>query len=109
MDACNRLWFVDTGSLEYPNNRIQVQPPSIWVFDLDADTLVRRFEIPTNIVTDGHGIASLTVDIDDNRCNDAYAYLPDLVNYRLHVYRLVCCVQPKKMDLNMEFLIYSVV
>lgn len=31
VDACNRLWFVDTGALEYPNNRIQVQPPSIWL------------------------------------------------------------------------------
>lgn len=38
-------------------------------------------------VVDGHGIASLTIDIDDNNCGDAYAYLPDLVNYRLHVYR----------------------
>lgn len=31
VDSCNRLWFVDTGALEYPNNRIQVQPPSIWL------------------------------------------------------------------------------
>lgn len=87
VDACDRLWFVDTGALEYPSNTIQVQPPSIWIFDLKTDFLVRRFEIPTNNVIAGHGIASLTIDIDDNKCEDAYAYLPDLVNYRLHVYR----------------------
>lgn len=43
--------------------------------------------MPTANVIDGHGIASLAIDIDDNNCGDAYAYLPDLVNYRLHVYR----------------------
>lgn len=42
VDSCNRLWFVDTGSLEYPENTIQVQPPSIWIFDLNTDSLVSR-------------------------------------------------------------------
>ncbi|XP_031631444.1 uncharacterized protein LOC116345869 [Contarinia nasturtii] len=88
IDSCNRLWFVDTGSLEYPGNTIQVQPPSIWIFDLTTDLMLRRFEIPTANVLDGHGIASITIDIDENRCDDAFAYLPDLVNYRLHVYSL---------------------
>lgn len=88
VDKCERLWFVDTGVLEYPNNPIIIQPPSIWVYDLKTDFLVRRFEIPfTNVRNDGHGIASLTIDIDDNNCDDAFAYLPDLVNYRLHVFR----------------------
>lgn len=91
--------------MEYPGASIQVQPASIWVFDLNTDTLVRRAEMPTANVVDGHGIASLTVDIDDN-CDDAYAYLPDLVNYRLHVYRfvfeLVYYFQEKK---NSDFLL----
>lgn len=87
VDKCDRLWFVDTGNLEYPNNPIQIQPPSVWIFDLNTDFLVRRAEIPTANIVDGHGIASITVDIDDDNCADAYAYLPDLVNYRLHVYR----------------------
>lgn len=87
VDKCDRLWFVDTGNLEYPDNAIQIQPPSIWIFDLNTDFLVRRAEIPTANVVDGHGIASITIDIDGNDCSDAYAYLPDLVNYRMHVYR----------------------
>lgn len=73
--------------MEYPGASIQVQPPAIWIFDLNTDTLVRRAEMPIANVVDGHGIASLAIDIDDNNCGDAYAYLPDLVNYRLHVYR----------------------
>lgn len=74
--------------MEYPGNTIQVQPPSIWIFDLATDLMIRRFEIPiASVLNDGHGIASLTIDIDENRCDDAFAYMPDLVNYRLHVYR----------------------
>lgn len=86
VDKCDRLWFVDTGNLEYPNAAVQVQPPSLWIFDLNTDTLVRRTEMPSTSVVDGHGLASLAIDIDNN-CGDAYAYMPDLVNYRLHVYR----------------------
>lgn len=90
VDSCGRLWFIDTGALEYPGNIIQVQPPSIWIFDLSNDLLLRRFEIPmSNVRNVGHGLPSITIDIDGNACDDAYAYLPDLVNYRLHVYRYI--------------------
>lgn len=65
---------------------VQLQPPAIWIFDLNTDRLVRRAEMPTENAVDGHGLASLAIDID-NDCGDAYAYIPDLVNYRLHVYR----------------------
>lgn len=86
VDECNRLWFVDTGQLEYTDNPIQVQPPSIWIIDLETDQVIKRFEIPTSVIIDGHGIASITPDVMSGHCNDAYAYLPDLANYRLHVY-----------------------
>lgn len=87
VDECNRLWFVDTGNLEYPNNATQIQPASIWIFDLETDRPIRRFEIPTSLVRDGRGIASITPDIIEGACNNAFAYFPDLFNYRLHVYR----------------------
>lgn len=77
------------GVLDFPENRIQVQRPSIWIFDLRTDTLIRRFEIPSNVVSDSKGIISLTVDANDKQCDDVYAYLPDINNYRLYVYRLV--------------------
>lgn len=87
VDECNRLWFVDTGHLEYSGNSTQIQQPSIWIFDLEIDSLIARIEIPRSIVTDGHGIASITVDVATNDCEDAFGYMPDLVNYQLYVYR----------------------
>ncbi|EDW42379.1 L-dopachrome tautomerase yellow-f2 [Drosophila sechellia] len=88
VDACQRLWFIDTGMLEYPNNRQQIRRPSIWVVDLATDQVLKRFDIPESIAETGRGLASITVDVKAGQCGDAYAYIPDLVYRRLYVYHL---------------------
>ncbi|XP_032593561.1 L-dopachrome tautomerase yellow-f2 isoform X2 [Drosophila grimshawi] len=89
VDACYRLWFIDTGMLEYPNNRQQIRRPSIWIVDLLTDRVIKRFDIPESIVDTGRGLASLTIDVpSETQCGQAHAYIPDLVNSRLYVYRL---------------------
>lgn len=88
VDVCNRLWFIDTGMLELPNNRIQVQRPSIWIIDLKKNKKIHRFEIPETIVATGNGLASITVDVDSSACNKAFGYIPDLNNNALFVYSL---------------------
>lgn len=50
--------------------------------------MVNRFDIPESIVARGNGLASITADVDANDCGNAFAYLPDLAVYRLHVYSL---------------------
>uniref|UniRef100_A0A1A9WS38 Bee-milk protein n=1 Tax=Glossina brevipalpis TaxID=37001 RepID=A0A1A9WS38_9MUSC len=86
VDSCQRLWFIDTGILEYPNNRMQIQKPSIWIIDLNTDRVIRRFDIPETIVEQGHGLASITVDTDKG-CDQTFAYIPDLVYNQIYVYR----------------------
>ena len=88
VDDCDRLWFVDTGVLEFPNNQITVQRPSIWIINLNDDSLLQRYEIPSNIVADGRGLVSLTVDDPNGRCFDAFAYITDWLNSKLTVYSL---------------------
>ncbi|CAM6032165.1 unnamed protein product, partial [Sphagnum compactum] len=88
VDECDRLWFIDTGLLEFPGNLTQVQPPSIWIMDLQSNQRLHRFELPTDVVTGGEGVASITIDVDPNDCNNAYAYIPDLFYTRLYVYSL---------------------
>jgi dopachrome tautomerase len=86
VDECQRLWFVDTGMLETPNNFVVYQRPSIWVIDLTTDLILSRFEIPKTLIDLGNGLASITIDVDPNSCEDAFAYIPDLQTYRLIVY-----------------------
>ncbi|XP_017031202.1 L-dopachrome tautomerase yellow-f2-like [Drosophila kikkawai] len=88
VDACQRLWFIDTGMLEYPNNRQQIRRPSIWIVDLATDRVVKRFDIPESIAETGRGLASITIDVQPGECGNAYAYIPDLVYRRLYVYHL---------------------
>lgn len=85
--VCDRLWFIDTGLLEYGDN-LQVQQPSIWIVDLTTGKRVHRYEIPTSIVATGIGLASLTVDSEPGHCGSSFAYIPDFFNSRLHVYSL---------------------
>lgn len=71
------------------DNATQVQRPSIWIYDLERDVVAHRFEIPQSIVDRGNGLASITVDVHPNNCQNAYAYIPDLATYRLYVYRYI--------------------
>ncbi|XP_037948418.1 L-dopachrome tautomerase yellow-f2-like isoform X2 [Teleopsis dalmanni] len=87
-DLCQRLWFIDTGMLEYPNNHTQVKRPSIWIIDLKTDAVIKRFEIQPQIVESGRGLASITIDVRAQQCNKAFAYVPDLVSNQLYVYSL---------------------
>lgn len=70
-----------------PDNRMQVQQPAIWVIDLSNNRVLHRYEIPENIVDTGRGLASITVDVFERACNEAFAYIPDLVNRQLYVFR----------------------
>lgn len=90
-DECGRLWAVDTGALEIPNNVTYLQPPAIVVYDLNTNKLMMRYQLKssdlptTNTPT---GLASITIEIRNGDCSDAYAYIPDVVSYGLIVYSL---------------------
>ncbi|XP_052748086.1 L-dopachrome tautomerase yellow-f-like isoform X2 [Galleria mellonella] len=90
-DSCGRLWMVDTGMIEIPNNRQQVQPPAIVVFDLNRDRQIFRYQFKSADIPAENtptGLASITVDITDGDCENAFAYIPDLATYGLIVYSL---------------------
>lgn len=88
VDLCERLWFIDTGMMEIPGMRVQIQRPAIWIIDLKTNKRIQRYEIPEKMAQHGNGIVSLTIDVEPGKCDDAYAYLPDLVNRALSVYSL---------------------
>lgn len=88
IDECNRLWFVDTGRLEYFPNQTQIQPLSIWIMNPETGERLNRFEIPAEIQSLGNGVPSITVDVDPRDCENAFAYIPDLRYYKLYVFSL---------------------
>ncbi|XP_037025027.1 L-dopachrome tautomerase yellow-f-like [Bradysia coprophila] len=88
VDVCDRLWFVDTGTLQghEGNYNKLIQRPSLWVIDLKTDKRIRRFEIPETLVPEGYGMISVRVDVEKDKCDDAYAYIADYLKEKIYVY-----------------------
>ncbi|GAB0100999.1 hypothetical protein DMENIID0001_171160 [Sergentomyia squamirostris] len=87
VDRCNRLWFVDTGALDYEPSPIIIHNPTLWIMDLKTDTLIRRFSIPDALYeTDGLGFADIVVESDGQDCDNAYAYVSNFKTSALLVY-----------------------
>ncbi|CAH0730911.1 unnamed protein product, partial [Brenthis ino] len=89
-DECGRLWMVDTGLLEIPDNPQQVQQPAIVIFDLNRNRQIMRYPLKNSDLPAANtptGLASITIDINGD-CGDAYAYVPDLTTFGIIVYSL---------------------
>ncbi|XP_018561263.1 L-dopachrome tautomerase yellow-f2-like [Anoplophora glabripennis] len=88
VDKCDRLWFVDTGTLEIPGNKTKVKPTTLIIMDLQTDKVIQQYVIPLDQLRPTTTLASVTVDVSKTDCDSAYAYLPDLGGYGLIVYSL---------------------
>ncbi|XP_060529364.1 protein yellow-like [Cylas formicarius] len=86
VDKCDRLWAMDTGLADILGNPKQVLPPSIAIFDLNTDKLIRRYTIKSDWVSEDAFFANIEVDVKGDRCDEAFAYLPNLGSYELVVY-----------------------
>ncbi|XP_023022865.2 L-dopachrome tautomerase yellow-f2 [Leptinotarsa decemlineata] len=88
VDPCDRLWFVDTGVLELPGNATKVKPPTLVIMDLNTDQVIHTFQIPADSLKPKTSLTSISVDVTENTCGDAYAYITDLGAFGLVVYSL---------------------
>lgn len=59
VDACDRLWVMDTGLADILGSPKQITPNSILVFDLKTDQLLRRFAIPAEQTKDQTFLANI--------------------------------------------------
>ncbi|XP_003701307.1 yellow-f [Megachile rotundata] len=86
VDACDRLWGVDTGVSDILGNSTVVQPPRIFVFDLKTDEVLRVYTLKESDQTPNSFFADGVVDVDPNDCNNAHFYISDLGGYGIVVY-----------------------
>ncbi|XP_063899450.1 L-dopachrome tautomerase yellow-f2 [Helicoverpa armigera] len=90
VDACGRLWMVDTGLLEIPGDFQRNKKPEIIIIDLKTDEEILRYTIPDKVLVNGttSGLTSITVDVTSSTCDDAFAYINDLAQNGLIVFSL---------------------
>lgn len=87
VDACDRLWFIDTGLIDITGAYSQVIPPRLFIIDLRTDRLIRAYTFNSSYTgADTIFGGNMVVDVTANTCNQAYAYIPDFGTYRMIVY-----------------------
>ncbi|KAI4488668.1 hypothetical protein M0802_011376 [Mischocyttarus mexicanus] len=84
VDHCSRLWVLDTGLVDILGEPSQRVPPTLLIYDLNDDKLLRKFVIPNDQRTADSFFANIVVE--DYNCNDTYSYLGDLGAPGLVVY-----------------------
>ncbi|XP_018572790.1 protein yellow [Anoplophora glabripennis] len=87
VDACDRLWVMDTGLADILGSPNLVSPPAIVIFDLKTDKLIRRYTLKdSDLKGEESFFANIVVDATPDKCDEAFAYIPDLGGYGLVVY-----------------------
>jgi hypothetical protein len=85
-DRCGRLWVIDSGFINIlsEDERISIKNPSLVIYDLHNDNLLRRYEFPADQVKNDSLFAN--VAIEDTDCDNTFAYVTDIFNPALLVY-----------------------
>lgn len=86
VDKCDRLWVLDTGAVNLAQRVDQICPVKLDIFDLKTDKHIRRYIIPTNQTSRDSLLTNIVIDVINNNCEDAYAYMSDVFQYGLIVY-----------------------
>ncbi|CAH0401455.1 unnamed protein product [Chilo suppressalis] len=88
VDKCDRLWVVDNGVADMSTDVKQIAEPAVVVFDLNRDSVVRRYEMTGEVLRDSSVLTSVVVDFVGKSCDcgEAYAYITDMGSNALIVY-----------------------
>ncbi|XP_015116470.1 protein yellow isoform X1 [Diachasma alloeum] len=86
VDECDRLWVLDSGTVNLTADPRQICPPAIFIFDLRTDRLLRRYQIPEDQVKQDSLWSNIVVDVRDGDCTSAKVYLSDVWRFAMIVY-----------------------
>lgn len=87
IDHCGYMWVLDAGQVEGFETPRQLCPPTLYVIDLNTDTVMARFPIPDKFVLQDSLITNILVDSRDARCRDLHIYIADARRNGLIVFR----------------------
>ncbi|XP_032676731.1 protein yellow-like [Odontomachus brunneus] len=86
IDACDRMWGLDTGVDDILGDAKVVRPMRLIVIDLKTNMIIRKYTLKNTDVKPDTFIADLVVDVPPGQCDKAYAYMSDLTEYGIVVY-----------------------
>lgn len=104
IDSCDRLWFVDTGLVNvlgkkekcfyfiwllylfFVENETKLKPKTLYIIDLNTNKILRSYIFKESVLKTTSALVNLEIDVDPEKCDEAFAYIPDLLGYGLVVY-----------------------
>ncbi|CAH2236801.1 jg8560 [Pararge aegeria aegeria] len=87
IDHCGVMWALDSGQVEAFETPRQLCPPTLFAINLETDTVIGRFPIPSEFVLQNSLITNLVVDTRDAQCKDLHVYIADAWRFGLIVFR----------------------
>ncbi|CAH2106440.1 unnamed protein product [Euphydryas editha] len=88
IDHCGIMWALDSGQVEAFETPRQLCPPTLYAINLETDTVVGRFPIPSEFVLQNSLITNIIVDSRDAECRDLHVYIADAWRFGLIVFRM---------------------
>ncbi|GAB0088328.1 hypothetical protein DMENIID0001_027310 [Sergentomyia squamirostris] len=94
-NVCDRVWLLDTGTLEYEDGFITLQLVTLWVVDIPQHkacgsgpyNIIKHYEFPRSVISDITGLVNLALDYKKGAtCDDVYAYIPNSASGEISVY-----------------------
>ncbi|KYM75455.1 Protein yellow [Atta colombica] len=86
IDACDRMWGLDTGVNDILGDSEVVRPMTLVVIDLKMNMILRKYTLKDTDIKPDSFIADLVIDVTPEQCDKAYAYMSDLTTYGIVVY-----------------------
>ncbi|XP_067627659.1 major royal jelly protein 1-like [Eurosta solidaginis] len=89
IDSCNRLWVLDAGVSRTFEDSEQTCQPKILVFDLNTDQVVKRIDLPKDVLRNQSILVNLIIDETTSKsgtCDDVFVYIADTVKPAIIVY-----------------------
>lgn len=84
-DRCGRLWVLDSGFTDVLEKIKQLVKPRLLIYDLKSDQLIRSYTIPDSQL-DKNENGFVNIAIEDEDCQNTFAYLADVYGPGLVVY-----------------------
>lgn len=81
------MWALDSGQVEAFETPRSLCPPTLFAIDLETDTVIGRFPIPSEFVLQNSLITNLVADTRDGQCSDLHVYIADAWRFGLIVFR----------------------
>ncbi|CAG9863668.1 unnamed protein product [Phyllotreta striolata] len=86
-DSCNRLWVLDSGTVNTLEDFTVVCPPKLLIFDIKTDQIVRTVVFPKEVVRPVSVFTNLIIDESlQGKCDSAFVYISDTVAGGIVVY-----------------------